>query len=129
MARYMTGTILMMYIGFLNHGVVSSQTHAGERKAMAPEKLTGSWVVVKFKGQEQSSAGIAFPSTSRVPPVDVILTRGVFFHNLDRFLADQMKLSPDAQFTVLDEILFKSRKIDGTLFQGFEQKFLKPEDK
>ncbi len=85
--------------------------------------LTDTWVVIKFRGQKETSAGIAFPDSSRVPPVDVILTQGIYFKNLKDFTKKYAGQN-DLILVIVDEASFKSQGYDQTVFQGFEAVFI-----
>jgi hypothetical protein len=84
---------------------------------------TEMWTVVKFRGQKEGSAGMAFPNTSRVMPVDLILSEGTYFKNLKEF-QEKMKNRPGLKLFIVDERVFKSEGIDSTIFQGFEGKII-----
>jgi hypothetical protein len=82
------------------------------------------WIVIKFRGQKETSAGMAFYNTSRVPPVDVILSHGTYFKDLKAFREKMKKDRPELKLFIWDEAHFKSSGFDSTIFQGFEDKFI-----
>ncbi len=82
------------------------------------------WIVMKFRGQKETSAGMAFYNTSRVPPVDVVLSHGVYFKDLREFREKMKRERPELKLFILDETHFKTSGFDSTIFQGFADKFI-----
>lgn len=82
--------------------------------------LSGNWVVLKFTGQIDGSAGIAFPDTSRIPPIDIILANGLYLRdkkNLRNFV-DNVKNNGGTCFVVKKKY-FDQSGFDKRIFEGF----------
>ena len=82
--------------------------------------FSSGWIVVKFVGQLNGNAGIAFPDTSRVPPVDIILKNGIYLRDLVEVKRFSEKVRRNGGLCyIVEKKDFDRTMLDNKLFEGF----------